>query len=96
VVSAVAQVLVGWGGSLWVPHLIERNAARYGVIGVAVALISWLVVLAFLLVASAVIGAQIGGWLSPGTVEGEEDLSPADAASPRPSGRGSGSDPAAH
>ncbi len=106
VVSAVAQVLVGWGGSLWVPHLIERNAGRYGVIGVAVALISWLVVLAFLLVASAVIGAQFGRWLSPGPIQGEEDteaaggpyalLSPADAASPRPTGPGSGTGPAAH
>jgi membrane protein len=85
VVSALAQVLVGWGGSLWVPHLIERNAGRYGVIGVAVALISWLVVLAFLLVASAVIGAQFGRWLSQ-----EDD------ASPRPSGPGSGTGPAAH
>jgi len=58
--SAMAQVLTTWAGMIWVPFLIERNAERYGVIGVAIALISWMVVLAFLVVASAVVGAHLG------------------------------------
>lgn len=64
VVSALGQVLTSWGSSIYVPLLIERNANRYGVIGVAIALISWLVVVAFLIVASAVIGAQLGAALA--------------------------------
>jgi membrane protein len=64
VVSAIGQVLISWGGSIYVPLLIERYANRYGVIGVAIALISWLVVLAFLVVASAVVGAQLGAALA--------------------------------
>ncbi|WP_165556004.1 YhjD/YihY/BrkB family envelope integrity protein [Kribbella pittospori] len=64
VVSAVAQVAVTSAGAVYVPHLIERNTERYGVIGVAIALISWLVVLALLVVASAVVGAQLGAALA--------------------------------
>jgi membrane protein len=64
VVSAVGQVLTNWGGSIYVPLLIERNIERYGVIGVAIALISWLIVLAFLIVAMAVVGAQLGAALA--------------------------------
>lgn len=60
VVAAVGHVLTSLGSSLWMPHLIERNAERYGVIGVAVALITWLLVLAFLVVTSAVVQAQLG------------------------------------
>lgn len=63
--GAVTQVMTGWAGSIWVPVLIERDAARYGVVGVAVALVSWLVVIAFVAVASAVTGA----WASRMLVE---------------------------
>ena len=63
--GAVTQVLAGWAGSIYVPLLIERDAARYGVVGVAVALVSWLVVIAFVAVASAVTGA----WASRMLVE---------------------------
>jgi membrane protein len=63
-VSAVGQVLTSSAGSVYVPHLIERNTDRYGVIGVAIALISWLVVLSLLIVASAVVGAQLGAALA--------------------------------
>lgn len=65
VVTAIGHVLTSLGSSLWMPYLIERNADRYGVIGVAVALISWLLVLAFLVVTSAVVQAQIGPALRP-------------------------------
>lgn len=64
VVSALALVLVSSAGAYYVPYLIERNTERYGVIGVAIALISWLVVLALMVVASAVVGAQLGAALA--------------------------------
>jgi membrane protein len=64
VVSALALVLVSQAGALYVPYLIERNTERYGVIGVAIALISWLIVLALMVVSSAVVGAQLGAALA--------------------------------
>jgi membrane protein len=67
VVSAVGNVLVSTAGAVYVPHLIERNTERYGVIGVAIALISWLVVLSVLIVVSAVVGAQLGAALTDHT-----------------------------
>ena len=75
VVSALAQTVVSTAGASYVPHLIERNTERYGVIGVAIAIISWLVILSLMVVASAVVGAQLGAALaqhdkqSPGTDE---------------------------
>jgi membrane protein len=63
-VSAAGQALTGWAGSIWIPHLIETNTRQYGVIGVALAIVSWLVVLALLIVVSAVVGAHVGSWLA--------------------------------
>lgn len=60
--SAAAQLLCVWAGAIYMPHLIERNAERYGVIGVAVALASWLMVLAFVIVLCAGIGSWAGRW----------------------------------
>ncbi|MGW7680538.1 YhjD/YihY/BrkB family envelope integrity protein [Kribbella sp. NPDC054772] len=64
IASALGQVLVGQAGAYYVPRLINQNAERYGVIGVAIALITWLVILALLIVASAVIGAEFGATLA--------------------------------
>jgi len=50
-------VLVG-GYGLYMPLLISRDATRYGIFGIAVAIVSWLVVLGVLLVASALFGAE--------------------------------------
>lgn len=58
-VSAGGQVLLSWWTRLYVPHLIQTDAERYGVIGVAFALVSWLVLVAYLLVVSAVVGAEV-------------------------------------
>ena len=69
VVSAVGQVLVEVISGLYVPHLIEANTERYGVIGASFALVSWLVVASYLIVVSAVIGAELGSrsrWLTAG------------------------------
>lgn len=61
VISAVAEIGITWAAAIYVPYLIERNAERYGVIGVAIAMISWLVVMAFVLVGAAAVGAWAGG-----------------------------------
>ena len=56
VASGAVQLLVGWGTALWLPGLVARNADNYGVIGAALALVSWLIVVSASIVASAVLG----------------------------------------
>lgn len=56
VASAAVQLFVGWGTALWLPALVTRNADNYGVIGAALALVSWLIVISASIVASAVLG----------------------------------------
>jgi membrane protein len=66
--------LVGGVGTsaiaLWtvtfLPTIFERDAARYGVIGVALALVTWLLAISGLAVAVGVVGAQVAraaGWI---------------------------------
>jgi membrane protein len=63
-VSALGLALTSWVGSLWIPRLVQSNTEQYGVIGVAIAIVSWLVVLSLLIVVSAVVGAHVGSWLA--------------------------------
>ncbi|KHL18338.1 membrane protein [Mumia flava] len=64
VLFAVAQVLVGWATQIYFPHLIAVDAQRYGVIGVAFAFVSWLVVIAYLFVGCAVLGREATDWVT--------------------------------
>ncbi|HKE49927.1 MAG TPA: YhjD/YihY/BrkB family envelope integrity protein, partial [Actinomycetes bacterium] len=66
IAAAAGQQALSLFSAVWMPNLIERNADRYGVIGVTFALLSWLTVLGILLVAAAVIGAELGGAKRPG------------------------------
>lgn len=77
VISAAGHALTSWVGDLWLPHLIDVNTQQYGVIGVAIAIVSWLVVLALLIVACAVVGAHVGSWLA-----GRQPAGPAADARP--------------
>ena len=54
--STAIQLVVGWGTAIYVPDLVARNADNYGVIGAALALVSWLIVVSASIVASAVVG----------------------------------------
>jgi membrane protein len=61
VITGVGQSLVMLLSGLIVPVFVERESARYGLIGGAFVLVSWLVVLGILLVVAAVISAELGG-----------------------------------
>jgi membrane protein len=60
--------LIAGGGSaflslysaLWMPRLIESNAARYGIIGITFAMLTWLIVIGFGIVVVAVVSAELG------------------------------------
>ncbi|MGB2710427.1 MAG: YhjD/YihY/BrkB family envelope integrity protein [Conexibacter sp.] len=57
-----AIAMSGWsiGSAIYMPTAIEDSAAHYGTIGVAIALVSWLVAAGFVLVACAAVGAVLG------------------------------------
>lgn len=58
--AAVGQQGLSLLSALWMPHVIEQNAQRYGVIGVTFALLSWLTAVGVLLVGAAVVSAEMG------------------------------------
>jgi membrane protein len=61
VVIAVGSAILSLYSALWMPRVIESNAAEYGIIGITFALLTWLIVVGLCLVVAAVISAEIGG-----------------------------------
>ena len=59
IVAGLGQVAASVYSAVWMPRLIAVDAARYGVIGVTFALLTWLIVIAAGLVAAAVVSAEI-------------------------------------
>lgn len=57
--TTIAVTIFEVATPLYMPQIIRDDAARYGTIGAAFALLSWLVILAFLIVGSAVVASQI-------------------------------------
>jgi membrane protein len=57
--TTIAVTMLTIASPLYMPTAIKDNAARFGTIGVAFALLSWLVVLGFLVVGSAVVASQL-------------------------------------
>jgi uncharacterized BrkB/YihY/UPF0761 family membrane protein len=65
IVAGAGSAVVSLYSALWMPHLIETNSARYGVIGITFALLTWLIVIGFCVVVVAVIGAEMGSASGP-------------------------------
>jgi membrane protein len=67
-VVAGAGTAVIWSLSgIWLPRAFSSQAADYGLIGIFVVLISWLILLALMLVVAAVVSAEL--WQSGSTTE---------------------------
>lgn len=62
--TSVAMTAVGIGSAIYMPEAIGRSAAHYGSIGIAIALVSWLVGIGFALTVCAGVGAVLGEQLS--------------------------------
>jgi membrane protein len=60
-VAGIGQAAVSVSSAVWMPRLIEHNTARYGIIGLTFAIVTWLIVVCFGLVLAAVFSAEIGG-----------------------------------
>lgn len=87
VVAAAGQAVVCVYSALWMPRLVSGDLARYGVIGVAFAGVGWVIVVAFALVAAAVIAAELACEDGERAAEPttEDWPPPAAGAPPRPS-----------
>ena len=59
--SGIGTVAVHFGSGIYMPHVIAKNAARYGAIGITFAIMTWLYIIGLVLVIGAVVGAQLGG-----------------------------------
>jgi membrane protein len=70
ILTSVAMTALNIGSIIYMPDAIASSADRYGPIGIAIALLSWLVGAGFALVACAAIGAVLGG---------ERDMAPVGA-----------------
>lgn len=61
ILTAVAMLAYSVGSVIYMPEAIAESADRYGSIGIAISLVSWLVGIGFALVGCAAIGAVLGG-----------------------------------
>jgi membrane protein len=59
VLNGAGQALVLALSGIYMPAVISHEAAKYGLVGIAVAVVSWLVILGLLLVLSAVFSAEL-------------------------------------
>lgn len=59
--TAVAMTAISVGSVIYMPEAIGRAATHYGPIGIAIALVSWLVGVGFALTICAGVGAVLGG-----------------------------------
>jgi membrane protein len=57
IITAVAMGLAGIVSALYMPHEVTTLGARYGLVGVAFSLVSWLIGIALALLVSAAVGA---------------------------------------
>lgn len=60
VLTSVAMTVFSVGSVVYMPEAIDTSAAHYGSIGIAIALVSWLVGAGFTLTACAAVGAVLG------------------------------------
>jgi membrane protein len=59
--TSVAMTAISIGSVVYMPEAIGRSATHYGPIGIAIALVSWLVGIGFALTFCAAVGAVLGG-----------------------------------
>ncbi len=67
--ATIGQTAFSFGSALYMPHLIEKDASNYGIIGVTLALITWLIALSVGIVLIAVVGAELAGVPKLSTIE---------------------------
>ena len=56
--GGVAQVVAGQVSSIYLPIAMAHSTARYGAIGVTVSMVTWMIIIAAVLVGVAVVSAE--------------------------------------
>jgi membrane protein len=59
VLTAIVMTAISGWSLIYMPHLIAKDTSRYGPIGLALALVSWLVIVGFAIVLCTALGAEI-------------------------------------
>jgi membrane protein len=59
--TATGMVAYNVGSLFYMPHAIDESAERFGSIGIAIAIVSWLIGVGFVLVVAAAFGAVLAG-----------------------------------
>ncbi len=65
VVAAIATSVYSVASILYMPETLERYTQEFGLFGVTISLIGWLLAIAFILVGAAAVGAQFDFCLAP-------------------------------
>jgi uncharacterized BrkB/YihY/UPF0761 family membrane protein/uncharacterized membrane protein YvlD (DUF360 family) len=66
--AAVATAVYSVATTIYMPELIDRYTKEFGLFGVTIALIGWLLVIAFILVGSAAVASEFDASLAPWAV----------------------------
>ena len=64
-VAAISTAVYSFISTIYMPDTMERYTQEFGLFGVTIALIGWLLAVAFILVGSAAVGAQFDFCLAP-------------------------------
>ena len=83
-VSAVATAIYSVISTIYMPDTLERYTQEFGLFGVTIALIGWLLAIAFILVGSAAVGAQFDVCLAPWAMSLKTRFKLEDPDLPRP------------
>ncbi len=59
ILTTTATAILGAASTIWMPRAIADSAAKYGEIGVTIALVSWLVAVGFTIVGCASVGVVV-------------------------------------
>jgi membrane protein len=60
--TSASMTVFGYFSAIYLPHSVSTSAGRFGAIGIAFALLSWLVLAGFVLVGAAAAGAVARQW----------------------------------
>jgi membrane protein len=60
-VATIGLAAVNVGSTFYMPHMIDVYDRRYGAVGITIAIIAWLAAVCFVVLAAAVIGAELAG-----------------------------------
>ncbi len=73
--GGAAQMIAAWSMAIYLPYALNRNAERYGVIGISIAMVTWMLIVATVVVCVSVFSAEAARSLERqiGHREAEED-----------------------